>query len=198
MPSEKAQSAGGAPLEKILDEAIENSENGALNLGVLLKAWGDRSYGPLFIFFGFIGGTPLAVIPGAAAVVGIIIAGIALQMLLGLAHPWLPKLLLEKSIKEEDLRYTRKKVEPSLVFIDRLITERLTWVMIEPMRRAAAFFVAVLGLLMIPFDVIPFIVAAPAWSIVLFGVAITARDGLVMIMALLACFGVALLGVSAF
>ena len=49
---------------------------------------------------------------------------------------------------------------------------------------------------MIPFDAVPFAVAAPAWTVVLFGVAITARDGLVMALALAACFGVAYLGMS--
>lgn len=186
-----------APLESIIDEALENSEDGSVTLGALLKAWDDRSYGPLFIILGFIAGTPLAVVPGAAAVVGLVISGLAIQMVLGRRHPWLPKYVLTRSIAEDDLRNMRKKAEPALIFIDRLITERLAWIVNEPMRRAAAIFVTVLGLLMIPFDAVPFAVAGPAWAVVLFGVAITARDGVVMLLALAACLGVAALAVKA-
>ncbi|WP_428406912.1 exopolysaccharide biosynthesis protein [Hyphococcus sp.] len=198
--SKKAHSVedGDAPLESIIDEAIENSENGEVSLRALLKAWDDRSYGPLFILLGFVGGTPLAVVPGAAAVVGVVITLLALQMALGLNHPWLPNVLLKQSISEENLREVRKKMDKPLRFVDHLITERWTWAAGEAMRRAAAIFVAALGIVMVPFDAVPFAVAAPAWTVVLFGVAITARDGLVMVLALLGCLAVGFLGVRAF
>jgi len=189
---------GDAPLESIVDDAIAQSENGRVSLRALLKAWDDRSYGPLFIVLGFVGGTPLAVIPGAAAVVGVVIAILALQMALGLNHPWLPDIALKQSISEEKLRDVRRKMDKPLRFLDHLITERWTWAAGEAMRRAAAIFVTALGILMIPFDAVPFAVAAPAWTIVLFGVAITARDGLVMSLALAGCLAVGFIAVRAF
>lgn len=189
---------GDAPLESIVDDAIARSENGRVSLRALLSAWNDRSYGPLFIVLGFIGGTPLAVIPGAAAVVGVVIAILALQMTLGLNHPWLPEIALKQSVSEEKLREMRRKMDKPLRFIDHLITERWTWAAGEAMRRAAAIFVTALGILMIPFDAVPFAVAAPAWTVVLFGVAITARDGLVMTLALAGCLAVGFIAVRAF
>ncbi len=189
---------GDAPLESIIDDAIERSENGRVSMRALLIAWGDRSYGPLFILLGFVAGTPLAVVPGAAAVVGVVITVLALQMALGLKHPWLPGIVLKQSVSEEKLREVRKKMDKPLRFVDHLITERWTWAAGEAMRRAAAIFVAVLGIVMVPFDAVPFAVAAPAWTVVLFGVAITARDGLVMILALLGCLAVGFLGIRAF
>ncbi len=186
-----------APLEEIVDEAIDQSDGEKISMAALLDAWGDRSYGPLFIVLGFMGGTPLAAIPGAAAVVGVVIAALALQMALGKTHPWLPGFILKRSIREKDLRKIRKKTEPALRFLDRLITERLTWATGKAMRRAAAIFITALGILMVPFDAIPFAVAAPAWAVVLFGLAITARDGLVMLLALAACLAIAWLAVYA-
>lgn len=189
---------GGAPLEEIVDDAIARSENGSVCLRALLDAWGDRSYGPLFIMLGFIAGTPLAVVPGAAAVVGAVITLLALQMTFGLNHPWLPDVILKQSVREKGLRAMRRKLEKPLRFIDHLITERWRWASGDAMRRAAAIFVAALGLVMIPFDAVPFLVAAPAWTVVLFGVAITARDGLVMVLALMGCLAIGLIGVRAF
>ena len=196
--SEQADVSGEGPLESIVDDAISRSEDGEVSLKMLLNAWGDRSYGPLFIMLGFIAGTPLAVVPGAAAVVGVVISVLALQMTLGLKHPWLPAVALRQSVSEESLREMRKKLEKPLRLIDHLITERWTWAAGEAMRRAAAIFVTILGLLMIPFDAVPFAVAAPAWTVVLFGVAITVRDGLVMSLALAGCLAVGFLAARAF
>ncbi len=178
------------PLEAIVDEAIDHAEDGRVALRALLNAWDDRSYGPLFILLGFFGGTPLAVIPGAAAVVGGVITVLAIQMAFGKAHPWLPGALLRQSVSVKSLISARDKAAPTLAFIDRHITERWTWAANDLMRRLAAVIVAALGLAMIPFDAVPFLVAAPAWTVVLFGVAITARDGLVMTLAAGACLGV--------
>ena len=189
---------GDAPLEEIVDDAIAQSENGKVTLRGLLDAWGDRSYGPLFIMLGFIAGTPLAVVPGAAAVVGAVIALLALQMAFGLNHPWLPGIALKQSVSEKNLRAMRRKLEKPLRFLDRLITERWSWAAGEAMRRAAAAMVAALGLVMIPFDAVPFLVAAPAWTVALFGVAIIARDGLVMVLALMGCLAIGLIGMRAF
>jgi hypothetical protein len=191
--SSPAAGEGDAPLEEIVDDAIARSENGKIGLRTLLIAWGDRSYGPLFIVLGFIAGTPLAAVPGAAAAVGVVITILALQMTFGLKHPWLPRIALEQSVSEKSLRAMRRKLEKPLRFVDHLITERWSWASGEAMRRAAAIIVAVLGVVMIPFDAVPFLVVAPSWTIVLFGLAITARDGLVMMLALAACLGIGFL-----
>lgn len=192
------RSHGDAPLEEVVDQAIASAEGDRVTMRNILVAWDDRSYGPLFILLGFVGGTPLAAIPGAAAVVGIVVTILALQMALGLNHPWLPAFVLRQSVSAEKLRTLRRKSEKVLVFLDSLITERLVWATGDAMRRMAALIVAALGVVMIPFDAIPFAVAAPAWTVVLFGVAITARDGLVLLVGVAACFAIAFLGFRIF
>lgn len=186
------------PLEDIIDAAIANAENGRISLGALLSAWGDRSYGPLFIVLGFFAGTPLSIFPGMSAATGVVIGVIALQMIFGLKHIWLPQSILRQSVSLDSLIAAREKSMRGLVLLDKLITKRWSWATGEAMRRAAAIIVFILSIIMIPFDAVPFIVAAPSWGVVLFGVAITARDGLVMLLALAASLGVAALGVRIF
>lgn len=186
------------PLEDIIDAAIANAENGRIKLGALLSAWGDRSYGPLFIALGFFAGTPLSIFPGMSAATGVVIAIIALQMIFGMSHIWLPQSVLRQSVSLDGLVAAREKSMRWLQILDRLITKRWAWATGEAMRRAAAIIVLVLSLMMIPFDAVPFIVAAPSWGVVLFGVAITARDGFVMLLALAAALGVAALGARIF
>lgn len=178
------------PLEDIIDEIIASAENGRVTLGALLQVWGDRSYGPLFIALGFFAGTPLSIFPGMSAAAGVVIAIVALQMIFGLAHIWLPNAVLRQSVALKSLTEARDKSMRQLQIIDRLITRRWAWATTGPMRRAAAITVLLLSLIMIPFDAVPFIVAAPSWGVVLFGLAITARDGLIMLVAMAAALGV--------
>lgn len=181
------------PLEDILNAAINHAQDGRVNLAALLDAWGDCSYGPLFIALGFFAGTPLSIFPGMSAATGVVIAIVALQMIFGLAHIWLPNAVLRQSIALKSLTEARDKSMRQLQIIDRLITKRWAWATTGPMRRAAAITVLLLSLIMILFDAVPFIVAAPSWGVVLFGLAITARDGLIMLVAMAASSGVGVL-----
>ena len=178
------------PLQDILDAAIEQAKDGRITLGALLVAWGDRSYGPLFIALGFFAGTPLSIFPGMSAATGAVIAIVALQMIFGMAHIWLPGPVLRQSVALKSLIDARDKSQGPLDVIDRIITRRWAWATGEAMRRAAAIIVFLLALVMIPFDAVPFIVAAPSWGVVLFGLAIAARDGLIMLVAMAAALGI--------
>lgn len=186
------------PIETVIDEAIELSNGGEVRFGDLLEAWGDRSYGPLFIVLGFFAGTPLAIIPPMAGIAGVIIALLAIQMAFGRRHPWLPRWVLNRSVKRKALVKARDKSEKTVTFLDNLVSERLTWASGSVARKLAAVVVVALGLSMIPFEAIPFAGVAPAFGVVLFGVAITARDGLVMLISTAAAIGVAVFAASIF
>ncbi len=186
------------PLQDILDAAIEQAEDGRITLGALLAAWGDRSYGPLFIALGFFAGTPLSIFPGMSAMTGVVIAVIALQMIFGMVHVWLPKAVLRQSVALKSLVEARDKSHRPLEIIDTIITKRWEWATGEAMRRAAAIVVFMLALVMIPFDAVPFVVAAPSWGVVLFGLAIAARDGLIMLVAMAAALGIGVFAAHVF
>jgi hypothetical protein len=186
------------PIEAVIEEAIELADGGKVRFGDLLEAWGDRSYGPLFIVLGFFAGTPLAVIPPMAGIAGVVIALLAIQMAFGKHHPWLPRWVLKRTVKEKAIVKTRDKTEGFLASLDSLFSERLTWASGGIARRLAALIIVALGLSMIPFEAIPFAGVAPAIGVMLFGVAITARDGLVMIVSTAAAIGVVIFAASIF
>lgn len=181
------------PLEGVVDAAIKQSDGERVSVRDVFEAWGDRSYGPMFILLGVFGGTPLSVLPGMASVAGIIIFLLAVQMAFGKKHPWLPAFILNRSFSEKKLRAVRKKIEKPLIFIDRMISARFVALTGSAMRRFAAVVLMGLGAIMVPMDALPFVVAAPSWAVAIFGVAITARDGLAMSFALAATLGVGVL-----
>lgn len=182
------------PLEAVVDDAIDAADHGRICVQDLLDAWGDRSYGPLFVIIGFVAATPISAIPPTAGIMGVVIAALALQMAVGKHHPWLPQFILRRSISAEKLEAARKKSAKLLDFFDRMLKERFTFAVSAPMRRVAALAVVLLGLSMLPFEMVPFAGAAPATAVVLFGVAILARDGLAMMIGLASFAGVVALG----
>ena len=172
------------PLTDLIDEIVADAENGALTLGAILDDLRDRSYGPLFFVLGLIILLPIGAIPGVPIVIGVILIILSAQFVFGLHHPWMPDRFRHLSVSEEKAKDARRRVGPTLRFLDHLVDERLSWVVSKPLRIFAALSIMFLSLTMIPLEIVPFGVAVPGAAIAAFGLAITARDGLVMLIAL--------------
>jgi hypothetical protein len=170
------------PLENVLETAIEEGGEGKVSVGDLLDMFGHRSFGPIITLLGLLVVLPpIGGIPGLPAVVGVIILLFSIQILLGADHIWMPSLIRNQSLETSKLEDAEDKMEPWLKRIDRLITERLAWATGGAATYLAAIAVSLLALLMIPLELVPFAVAAPGVAIVLFGLALVAKDGALML-----------------
>lgn len=172
------------PLADIIDDIVADAKDGALTLGDVLDDLGDRSYGPLFFILGLIILLPIGAIPGVPIVLGAVLIILAVQFVLGLKHPWMPDRFRRLSISEDKARNAQRRVRPFLRFVDRFVDARVLWIVSRPMRIFAAAAIILLSIAMIPLEIIPFGVAVPGAAITAFGLAIVARDGLVMLIAL--------------
>jgi hypothetical protein len=182
-------------LADVFDELSHNinrdSDLSGIRLGVLLSAVGRRSYGPLLLLIGLIAISPLTVLPFTTTIVAAITLLIAVQMALGLKRPWLPKRVL-------DIRVPRK---PFFAFLDRarpavdrlddgvLLRERWTFMTVPLFVNAVALCVCAAALITFPLSLIPFAPFAPGLAIVLFGLGMTARDGLWLSVGILFTIG---------
>lgn len=170
------------PLENVLETAIEEGGDGKISVGDLLDMFGHRSFGPIITLLGLLVVLPpIGAIPGLPAVVGLIILLFSMQILIGADHIWMPSFVEKQSIEASKLEEAEDNVKPWLKRIDRMITERLAWATGKPATYLAAVAVSILALLMIPLELVPFAVAAPGAAIVLFGLALVARDGALML-----------------
>jgi hypothetical protein len=170
------------PLESVLDTAIEDCGDEKVTIGALLDMFGDRSFGPVIVLLGLLVTVPpLGGIPGLPILVGSIILLFSLQIVFGARHIWMPQFVQERGIECSKLEEARGRVRPWLQRIDRMITERLTWATGRIATYGAALSVSLLAMLMIPLELVPFAVAAPGTAIVLFGLALVARDGALML-----------------
>lgn len=144
-------------------------------LGEILSTLNERSYGLLLILFALPNLVPIY-LPGLSAVLGLPLAFIATQMILGRSRPWLPQAILQRSISREDYARVIGKALPSLVRIERILKPRLSFLTVAMAERLIGCFCLVLSLLLalpIPLTNIPL-----ALPVALFGLALVERDGL--------------------
>ncbi|MCI5047752.1 MAG: exopolysaccharide biosynthesis protein [Aquisalinus sp.] len=173
-----------APLEDIITTVIEDADGDQVHFGDLLEEFGSRSFGPILIILGLLVILPpLGAIPGLPAIVGAIVLLFSLQLLAGRSHIWVPNNLRELSVDREKLKAAEKRSKKWLSFIDSFVEPRFEFATGKLATRLAALAVSMLALAMIPLELVPFAVAVPGAAMVFFGMALVARDGLMMLLA---------------
>ena len=192
MEDEKTTDAAKeGPLEAILGTAREAVDGTETDLKTIVEAFGDRAFGPVMILCSLFLMTPIGAIPGLPAAFGLIIIVFALQLLFRRETPWMPDVLRRIKVSDAKLEKTRKTVSPVLRRIDSVIKARLPMMTSGPAQVLTALLSIILALTMIPLGVVPFGVVAPAFIIGLFGLGITARDGLLILIGFFLSLGVA-------
>jgi Uncharacterized ABC-type transport system, permease components len=183
-------------LHEVLDELVEAVSDAAhekVRVGALVSAVGRRTYGPLLLVVGLFAISPATIVPLMTSFTSVVILAIALQMAAGLRRPWLPKSMLDIEIPRLAMLGFFEKLRPA---VDRLdgawLRPRLTFLTKPPLVNLVALCVAGAALITIPLSLIPFAPLAPGLAIVLFGVGMTARDGLWLALGLMATVGSAL------
>lgn len=177
-----------------LVEQIEDAGQGReVSVESVLQSIGERSFAPLLLVVSVLLVTPLGAVPGAPTFGAVIIALIGLQMLLGRRELWLPQVLLRRKISGEKLTRTVRYIEPVARTVDKLVHPRLPRLARAPFSRIIGAACALIALTMPPLEVVPMANAATGATVALFALALTVRDGLLVLVALAASGGVAYL-----
>jgi hypothetical protein len=168
-----------ANLSDVLDEIADTAGTSTqpFTLGDLLESVGRRSYGPLLLVIGLFAISPVTAIPGMtwfAAAITLIVAG---QMALGLPSIWLPKWALNIRIGRRDVRGGVEKARPTARTIDHLLRPRLEFLSKPPFVNLVAILCIGAALVTFPLGLIPLAPIIPGLAVVFFGLGMTARDG---------------------
>lgn len=156
-----------------------NSDLSTIRFGVLLSAVGRRSYGPLLLMVGLIAISPLTALPFTTTIVAAITLLIAGQMALGLRRPWLPKRVLDIPVPRKAFFAFLDRARPAVDRLDGVfLRERWTFMTAPLFVNAVALCVCAAALITFPLSLVPLAPLAPGLAIVLFGLGMTARDGL--------------------
>lgn len=165
-----------------LEDLAENNEE--VRIGDVLDEFGKRSFGPFLLVPALIELTPIGGIPGVPTLLALLIAMVAVQLLLGRDHVWLPEVIQRRAVGAKKLMKSAKKLEGVAAFLDRWFKGRLERFTGPQMQKIAAAVVVALCCTVPPLELIPFASSGPMLAIAAFGLAILVRDGLLMLVAL--------------
>lgn len=171
-----------------LDKAA--GANGAkLSVGELVEAIGRRSFGPLLLLGGLLGMTPVAAIPTAPTIIALVNILIAGQLLFGRDAIWLPKWLANLSVKAGRVKKAVKVARKPATVVDKVARPRLA-VLTGPLAdRVVAGVCVLIAAATPPLEFLPFVAFVPSLAIATFGLALIARDGLLVLIGLLVSAG---------
>lgn len=154
-----------------------------VSLEDVLDTVGRRAYGPLLLLIGLFSISPISVIPGMTWLAATLTLVVAAQMLVGRINPWLPRRALQTMFPRRLLVNGVNRARPLARFMDSLLKPRLTFLSRPPMVRLIAAMVMAAALITYPLGFIPFGPLGPGVAVVLFGLGMTTRDGLVLLLA---------------
>jgi hypothetical protein len=176
-------------LGSLLDSLCDETSGELVSVSDLLNAVGRRSYGPVLALLGFVAISPLTIIPGANSLVAIVILIFAVQMVFGRPYPWLPKRALDFDFPRQKMVDGVKAARPYVSWVDQFLKPRLTFLTRTPFVQLVALACVGAALVTIPLSFVPLGPVVPSLTVLLFGLAITARDGFVLVLAGASLFG---------
>ncbi|SDM03302.1 Uncharacterized conserved protein [Modicisalibacter muralis] len=167
-------------------ERLDESDTGRkIRLRDIVEIFQFRGFGPLLVIPALIVLLPTGAVPGVPTLCGLFIAMVAMQLVLGKHHPWLPRRLSERGFSHAKLHQRLTRVRPWTRRFDRLLKPRLSVLVSGLAQRLVALLTVLLALAMIPLELFPFASAIPALAILLMGLGLTAEDGLLTLVGLL-------------
>lgn len=169
-----------------------------VTIATIVEKFGDRSYGPALLVPALIGLSPIGAVPGIPAFLSGLIALVAIQLACGRTHLWLPGFVNRRSVPGERLRSATAALSAAGRWLDTVFHGRLERLTDDPFPELAAGVTLVMCVLIVPLELLPFAVALPMGAIAAFGLALTVRDGVLMLVSLAGAGLAAYLALAAF
>lgn len=146
----------------------------------VLEVIGRRAYGPLLLVVGLISISPAALIPGSTWLLAIVTLLVSAQMMLHRDVPWMPRQALEMKLSENQLGKFIKISRPVAKTVDKVVRPRLQFLAQPPWIMVIALLCIAAALVTFPLGLIPIAPFLPGLAVTLFGLGVTARDGLLL------------------
>lgn len=179
-------------LSELLDEVdLRNRADGGLSMDVIGDIAGDRAFGAMILLPALVTVSPLSGIPTVPTMVGVIVMLLSAQLILGRREPWLPARFAQARLSSERVQKALRFMRRPAGWIDRVVRPRLRFATSSLALRGAALVCFLTAATMPPLELLPFMATTAGLVISIFALAITLRDGLLMVVGLLAFGGMA-------
>lgn len=153
-----------------------------VSVGDIIHVVGDRSFAPLLMLVGMLLVSPLSGVPTFPSMVAGIVILVTSQMLLGRKHFWLPARLLNVQVSRDKLSTALKWLQPPARFVDRVTKQRLTILVRGPSIYIIAVICLSIACLLPVMELILFSSSIAGAVLMMFGVALVSRDGLLALL----------------
>jgi len=170
------------PLEHAIESIEDVADGETVSLGALLDSFEDRSLGFILSVFGLLNALPvigaIPFLPNVSAVV--ILATVFHSFAGGRTHFMAPARLRRQEISSAKVDRMLERVRPIGEWVDARLGDRAKLLVEGDVARAAiALVCAGLAVAMVVLSLVPGLASVPALGIMLFGLALMGRDGLV-------------------
>jgi hypothetical protein len=156
----------------------EVDEKASPSVREFVERLGPASFGALLLVPSMIIASPASGIPGLPSVGGLIIALIAVQMVMGRDHVWLPEWLMTRRVNGDRFDRALDFLRRPLRWIEHLTRPRLTWLLRWPMVLPLQLLCVFCGLAMPVMEMLPLTASIAAVAVFLMALAIISDDGL--------------------
>lgn len=171
-----SQEAEPVRLSAILQNIAQDASRDRISLRDLLAIGRDRAFGALLFIFAVPNAIPTP--PGTSAILGIPLLFLAAQLMVGYPHPWLPKIIADRSMRRQDFAALIAKLTPWIERSERLLKPR--WSILAMPERLIGFIALCLSVIL--FLPIPLGNMLPAVAICFFALGILERDGIAVLL----------------
>lgn len=158
-------------------------ENGEVRFADVLDKFGSRSFAPIMLVLAIVQLSPIGAIPGMPTLLALCILLVAVQLLIGREHIWLPDWIAQRSVSGSKLDSAIEKLDGIATKLDGIAKGRLKFLTRGPALQLAAFVIVLLCIAAPPLEVLPWASAGPMLAIAVISLAIMVRDGLAMLIA---------------
>lgn len=173
-------------VSEVLGELDELAAHGdRVRVADVLDDFGARSFGPFIMIPALLEITPIGGLPGVPTALALFIALIASQLLLGRDHVWMPQFVQQRAVGSKKLHAAVRKLRGLANFLDRHSQGRLERLTRGPAMRLVALIILTLCCAVPPLEFLPFASSIPMLAIAILGLALTVRDGALLLAALL-------------
>jgi hypothetical protein len=151
-----------------------------LSVADIVETLGSRGFGPLIVLLAGLLILPVGMLPGLPAVVAVLLILIGGRMMTGEQRIWLPARLGRVTISGHLLAVSVARAQPAVLWLRPLLAPRLPFLIDSAlMARMVALILMTTGAAILVGGIIPGIPFVLSLHVLVLGLAMSARDGLV-------------------
>jgi hypothetical protein len=160
---------------RLVRAARDPERTETMAIGEMVDMLGDRSFGWSILLFALVNMIPVP--PGGNMITSIPLLLVTAQMALGYQQVWLPQLITRRRISRKGFQRMVLKLGPVIRPVERMMRPRLPMMFSPAAERALGLFLLLVAFAL--FMPIPLSGYLPATAILVSGIGLVERDGLV-------------------